>query len=357
MKAAILDQYRQPLRIDDVADPQGGPGAVVVRIEASGVCRTDWHFWNGDWDWLGIRPPVPVILGHEYCGTVVEVGAGVSTLRVGDKVTVPFHEGCGRCPSCMSGYSNRCQKPDYPGGTHSGAFAEFIAVPNAEFNCVPVPESVDPAGAALLGCRYMTAYRAVMRAGAVEAGQSVLVLGVGGMGLAAAQLAMALGANVIAVDPNPAALGKAEEIGVPHVLDPEESDPTAIADLTGGGAHVAIDAICRQETVLTGIRAVRTGGTFVQAGLTTDDLRGSVSIPIDEVTAREISVKGSYGNPRSDYDQLLALVASGRVHPEALVGGRIDLADINTVIKQMTDYSHVGVTVIDSFGRDSQEAK
>jgi D-arabinose 1-dehydrogenase-like Zn-dependent alcohol dehydrogenase len=349
MRAAVLEQYQQPLRVTEQPDPEIGPHDVLVRVQATGICRTDWHMWHGDWEWLGIRPPVPHVMGHEFAGTVESVGSAVESVKIGDRVTVPFHEGCGRCSACTAGRSNQCLAPTFPGGTHTGSFGELVAVLNADFNCIALADAVSFEAGALLGCRCMTAYRAVARHGAVRGGQSVAVLGVGGLGLAAVQIASALGARVVAVDINPAALRKAEELGADVALDAAGGDPGALVEATSGGADVVIDTICRQETITQAVLAARAGGTLVQAGLTTSDLAGNVTLPIDVVTARELVIKGSWGNPRSDYTELLALVESGRVRPQELVERRIDVSEIDSVFEEMSHHTNVGVAIVDRY--------
>src|SRR5215510_950780 len=216
MKAARLVERRRPLELADLPDPAPGAGEAVVQVEAEGICRTDWHVWNGDWDWVGLVPTLPLVMGHELVGTVVAVGAGVSGVRPGDRVTTPFHESCGRCGYCMIGRSNLCDDMQFLGLTHDGGYARYAAIRNADFNCIKLPGSVDALSAAAIGCRYMTAFHAVTRQGRLTAGQWVAVHGAGGIGLSAVQIAAALGGRVIAVDTADAKLEKAQAEGALH---------------------------------------------------------------------------------------------------------------------------------------------
>ena len=200
VKAARLVERRKPLELADLPDPVPGPGEVVVQVEAEGICRTDWHVWNGDWDWVGLTPTLPLVMGHELGGTVVAIGPGVSDVHEGDRVTTPFHESCGRCAYCRSGRSNLCDDMEFLGLTHDGGYAQYAAIRNADFNCIKLPDSIDALSAAAIGCRYMTAFHAVTRQGRLTAGQWVAVHGAGGIGLSAVQIAAALGGRVIAVD-------------------------------------------------------------------------------------------------------------------------------------------------------------
>ena len=165
VKAARLVERRRPLELADLPDPAPGAGEVVIEVEAEGICRTDWHVWNGDWDWVGLAPTLPLVMGHELGGTVVAVGPGVSAVRAGDRVTTPFHESCGRCGYCRGGRSNLCDDMEFLGLTHDGGYAQYAAIRNADFNCIMLPDSIDALSAAAIGCRYMTAFHAVTRQG------------------------------------------------------------------------------------------------------------------------------------------------------------------------------------------------
>ncbi|MCW2606757.1 MAG: Alcohol dehydrogenase GroES domain protein, partial [Frankiales bacterium] len=190
MRALVFEEFGGPLEVREVDAPRPSPGGVVVRVEATGVCRSDWHAWQGH-DPDVVLPHVP---GHELAGVVEEVGAGVVRHRAGDRVTVPFVCACGRCPQCAAGEHQVCPHQTQPGFTHWGSYAELVALEAADVNLVALPEQVDATTAASLGCRYATAFRAVVQQGRVRPGEWVAVHGCGGVGLGAVQVAVAAGA-------------------------------------------------------------------------------------------------------------------------------------------------------------------
>ncbi len=202
MRALVFETFGGPLSVRDVPAPDPAPGGVVVRVGASGICRSDWHAWQGH-DPDVVLPHVP---GHELAGTVAAVGADVRRWRVGDRVTVPFVNACGRCAQCAAGEHQVCTRQTQPGFTHWGSMAEYVALDAADVNLVALPDGLDVATAAALGCRFATAFRAVVQVARVQPGEWVAVHGCGGVGLSAVQVAVAAGAHVVAVDVAPGAL-------------------------------------------------------------------------------------------------------------------------------------------------------
>src|SRR5690625_1099146 len=219
MRAAVVREANKPLVVDDMPDPSPGPDDAVLKVEAAGICRSDWHGWQGDWKWIGLGLELPAILGHEFGGEIVELGANVQGFSVGDRVTAPFHHGCGGCEFCLAGRPNLCAHVSVYGfaGT-DGAYAQYLLVTNARSNLIRLPEGVSSTSAAALGCRYMTGYHAVAR-GRTEPGEWVAVQGAGGVGLSAIQTAVAVGAQVIAVDIADDKLDKARETGAAAVVN------------------------------------------------------------------------------------------------------------------------------------------
>lgn len=189
-------------------DPSCPSDGVLVQVAATGVCRSDWHAWRG-------HDPVqlPIIPGHEFAGVIAAVGADVSGWQVGDRVTTPFVLGCGRCEFCRAGDAQVCPNQEQPGFTLPGSFAQLVAVPRAAANLVRLPDDVSFVAAASLGCRFATAFRALVNHGAVKAGQWVAVHGCGGVGLSAVMIAKAFGAKVVAVDVTADALAAAQRLG------------------------------------------------------------------------------------------------------------------------------------------------
>ncbi|MDT7573422.1 MAG: hypothetical protein QOE05_3596 [Actinomycetota bacterium] len=343
MRALRYDEFRGPLQVVDVAQPSPSPAGVVVRVGATGVCRSDWHGWQGNDPDIAL-PHVP---GHELAGTVEGVGAHVQTWKVGDRVTVPFVCACGTCPRCLAGDQQVCDHQTQPGFTHWGSFAELVALDNADVNLVALPEQMSFATAAALGCRYSTSFRAVVHQGRVRPGEWVAVHGCGGVGLSAIQIATALGARVLAVDVSAGALELATAQGAEGIVDARGLDPAEVAaavqHATDGGAHVSVDALGSGPTCAGSVLSLRPRGRHIQVGL----LPATTVVPMDRVVARELELYGSHGMPAHAYPELLALVADGRLHPERLVTREIGLGEAGEALR--TVGSTPGITVITDF--------
>ena len=212
----------------------------VLRVEANGICLTDYHIWHGGWPWVGIQTPVPIVLGHEYCGVVEEVGAAVQGFKKGDRVVVPFNHSCGICEQCRSGHENVCLDVRFPMFHYTGGYGQYAKVSRAAINLVPLPESISFVDAAGMGCRYMTSWHGVVDQARVTAGEWVVVFGCGGVGLAAVNIASALGASVIAVSRTQSKLDLATELGAVATVNASGDNVAGqIVELTGGGAHVS----------------------------------------------------------------------------------------------------------------------
>ena len=326
-----------------MAAPVAPDGGVVVEVGATGMCRSDWHAWAGHDDLA--FPHVP---GHELAGVVVEVGARVARWRVGDRVTVPFVCGCGRCAWCRAGEAQVCIDQQQPGFTHWGSFAERVALHAADTNLVAVPESVDLATAASLGCRFATAYRALRHRARLTGDEWVTVVGAGGVGLSAVMVARALGARVVAVDRNPAALEVAAELGAEHTLLAREGVdvPAVVVDLTAGGSHVAVDAVGSEQTCADAIHSLRRRGRHVQVGLL-PAVTGHPRLPMDRVVAWELDVLGSHGMAAADYPEMLALIADGSLQPQRLVRRTIGLAEAADLLPGLDSADLAGMTMVD----------
>ncbi len=346
MQAILYDNFREPLRIQSVPDPIPSPQGVVLRVEATGLCRSDWHGWMGhDPD---ITPPhVP---GHELAGVIVEKGTNVSRWQVGDRVTLPFVGGCGHCPECLSGNHQVCDNQFQPGFTHWGAFAQFVAIEYADINLVRLPDSLDFATAASLGCRFSTAFRAIVAQGQVSGGEYVAVHGCGGVGLSAIMIAHALGANVIAIDINPEQLKLAIALGAMATINASEVDKPveAIRQLSQGGVQVSIDALGSQETCFNSISNLRKRGKHIQVGLMVGDHRHP-AIPMDRVVAHELEILGSHGMQAYEYPRMLDMIKKGLLKPDKLIGRTIGLEEAISALPKMNTYQGAGVTIIDQF--------
>jgi len=353
MRAAVLSSYGDPLTIRDIDAPEPGPDGAVVAVEACGICRSDWHAWQGHGEWADDDVPLGQVLGHEPAGRVVETGERVGAVEAGDRVVIPFNLGDGTCRYCQNGHGNVCQdgatlgfEPDTP-----GAFAERVAVPAAEYNLVALPDRVTFEAAAALGCRYVTAFHALVHRAALSAGDRVAVHGCGGLGLAAVQIAAAFGASVVAVDIREKPLAMAREVGAVETVDAGavEDVPAAVRAATDGGVHVSVDALGRAETCQNSVRSLRPRGSHVQVGLTTDAERGEIALPTDWLTRWDIDVLGSRGMPPSKYDELLGPVADGTLDPGALVTRRVTLDDVSDRLTAMSDYGTEGIEVVTEF--------
>ena len=342
MRAVVYDTIGGTPAVLDVPVPAAPDGGVVVRVQATGLCRSDWHAWAGH-DEIAL-PHVP---GHELAGVVAEVGAGVENWTVGDRVTVPFVCGCGTCEWCLRGEAQVCPDQQQPGFTHWGSFAEYVALHAADTNLVAIPESVSFAAAASLGCRFATAYRGLAGRARVATGEWVAVVGAGGVGLSTVMIATALGARVVAIDRNPAALDVARSLGADHVVEADGRDiPAAVHELTGGGAHVAVDAVGSEQTCADGIHSLRRRGRHVQIGLL-PPVEGHPRVPMARVIAWELDLLGSHGMAAVDYPGMLALIESGALRPDRLIERVVALEEAARMLPTFDRATPAGMTLID----------
>ncbi|MFC4449074.1 zinc-dependent alcohol dehydrogenase family protein [Halorussus aquaticus] len=353
MRAAVLREYGEPLEIEDVDRPEPDPDGVVIETDACGICRSDWHAWQGDWDWIGAKPPKGQILGHEPAGRVVEVGEDVTRLSEGDSVAVPFNLSDGTCPECLAGHSNVCENllPLGFAEAAQGAFAEEVHVPAADQNAVALPDGVSPVAMAGLGCRFVTAFHGLVHRADVDAGDWVAVHGCGGVGLSAVHIADAIGANVVAVDLTDEKLAKAEELGADATVNAAETDDVAraVKGLTDGGAHVSVDALGIAETCRNSVGSLRRRGQHVQIGLTSEEERGTVELPTDAMVMQEAEFIGSFGMQPPRYGEIFRMVEAGTLDPSAVVSETVTLDDVPDRLAAMTDYETMGIPVVDEF--------
>ncbi len=347
MKAVIYKAFKEPPAIEQVADPVAVNGGVVLKVMASGVCRSDWHGWQGHDPDIEL-PHVP---GHELAGVVETVGEGVSKWKVGDRVTVPFVGGCGACPQCDSGNQQVCDHQFQPGFTHWGSFAEYVSIHYADVNLVGLPEDMDYSTAASLGCRFATSFRALVDQGRVSADQWVAVHGCGGVGLSAIMIARALGANVVAVDIADDNLALARSLGAVASVNANSvaNVAEAVRELTDGGAHVSVDAIGNAEVCFNSIDSLRKRGRHIQIGLLVDE-GGEVRVPMAKVLANELEILGSHGMQAYRYTEMLAMITAGDLSPEKLIGRTIKLEESIAALTSMNEFNTTGVTVITEFG-------
>jgi D-arabinose 1-dehydrogenase-like Zn-dependent alcohol dehydrogenase len=342
MRAVIFDALKARPEVREVPDPTPPPGGVVVRVAATGMCRSDWHGWAGH-DEITL-PHVP---GHELAGVIVEADAAVSRWKPGDRVTVPFVCGCGLCEWCRTGQAQVCPDQQQPGFTHWGSWAGLVALHAADTNLVALPEQVGFASAASLGCRFATAYRALAGRANVKEGEWVTVVGAGGVGLSAVMIARARGARVIAVDRNPEALAVAADLGAEHTLLTGGTDvPAAVAELTGGGSHVSVDAVGSEQACSDAILGLRRRGRHVQVGLL-PPVDGHPRVPMARVIGWELDVLGSHGMAAADYPDMMALIEQGLLRPQRLVERTIGLEEAATLLPGFDRATVAGMTMVD----------
>ncbi|HET7875793.1 MAG TPA: zinc-binding dehydrogenase [Methylomirabilota bacterium] len=344
MKAAILEQVGGPLVVEDIPEPKPRHGEVLVRVAACGVCHTDLHVVKGE-----VKFPLPCVLGHEISGTIEEVGAGVAGLKTGDRVVGSFIMACGRCVHCVRGRDDLCEtffalnrlkgalydgetrlhrKNGTPLAMYSMAgLAEYAVTPAT--GIFPIPDGMSLHGACILGCAIPTAYGAVRHQAELEPGQTVAVIGVGGVGSNIIQIARAFGAiEVIAVDIRDEKLEAARKLGATQVVNASREDPAAqVRALTGDqGVDAAFEALGRPETVLSAFNMVRDGGRVVVVGIAA----GTAAVPIEitRLVRRSIRLIGSYGaRMRADVPDLIRLVSSGRLDLASPITRRYRLDD------------------------------
>ena len=342
MRAVVFDAVRSQPEVREVPEPHVPADGVLVQVSATGMCRSDWHAWAGHDDIA--FPHVP---GHELAGVVAAVGPRVTRWQVGDRVTVPFVCGCGRCEWCLSGNAQVCPDQQQPGFTHWGSFAEVVALHAADVNLVALPDDVDFATAASLGCRFATAFRALVGRARVREGEWVTVVGAGGVGLSTVMIARAHGARVIAVDRNPEALALAREVGAEHALLADGADiPVAVAALTDGGSHVSVDAVGSEQTLADAIHSLRRRGRHVQIGLL-PPVDGHPRVPMDRVIGWELDLLGSHGMAAADYPAMMALIGDGRLTPQLLIERTIGLEEAAALLPSFDRATVAGMTMVD----------
>ncbi len=348
MRALTYEAFQRPLRVVDVPEPQAPPGAAVVRVLATGLCRSDWHGWMGHDTDIQTFPHIP---GHEFAGEVLAVGDGVPAEWLGRQVTAPFVFACGACATCRAGNGQVCPAQRQPGFSDPGSFAEQVVVFAATTNLIALPPGLSPALAAALGCRVATAYRAVTARGRVTSDDTVLVFGCGGVGLAAIEIAAGRGARVCAIDLDAGARDLAQRHGAEHAVDAAQPEPDLIAELvewSGGGAAVAVDAIGSPTSCRAGILALGRRGRHVQVGLL-PPAAGDPRVPMDRVIAWELDLLGSHGMAAADYPPLLADVAAGRLDLAGLLAADppMGLAEAGPALAALADTPSRGIRLID----------
>jgi alcohol dehydrogenase len=343
MKAVTYHQFGGPISTETLPDPSPHADGAVIRVEATGLCRSDWHGWRGHDPDIRQFPHVP---GHEFAGVVVAVGSEVNRAFIGQRVTIPFVAGCGACFECQRGNQHICDFQFQPGFNGWGSFAEYVAVRYADENLVPLPENISSVAVAALGCRVATSYRAVAVQGAVRQGEWVAVHGCGGAGLSAVMVARALGARVISVDIRNEPLALAKRLGADMVLNARQVEdiPAAIHDLTGRGADLSLDTLGSATTLSNSVLSLRKQGRHIQVGHLTDQETLPAAL-VRRIIGWELEMKGSHGLQTHAYPELFHLIQSGALDPTLLVQRTTTLDDAPAAFESLDEYRSCGVTI------------
>ena len=342
MRAAVVRDFNEDLSIETVDDPTCPDNGVVMEVASCGVCRSDYHGWTGG------HPKVQngSILGHEYCGTVVEAGAHAQH-KVGDRLIAPFILGCGSCLACHTGASNTCANQIVPGFGAPGAYAEYVAVP-FDHNLVHLPETLSPALAAGLGCRVTTAWHALTDRADVKAGEWVAIHGTGGIGLSALLLAKMLGAQVVVVDIVEEKLTHAKQHGADATVNAATTDTAeAIREITGGGAQVSIEALGIEVTTNASVDCLAILGRHVQVGMPAGS--GMMEINMRAIYSKQLAFFGTRGMPSWKYPSLLGMIERGEVDISPMVAREIPLSGASAELRAMRGPTPPGTAVITDF--------
>lgn len=346
MKAICYHSFKGAITLEEVPYPKLKDDGVIIKVMATGICRSDWHGWQGHDKDIQL-PHVP---GHELAGVIEEVGKNIKNFQKGDRVTLPFVCGCGTCSECNSGNHQVCEQQFQPGFTAWGSFAEYVAIDYANINLVRLPDSMSFETAASLGCRFITSFRALVHQAKLKKGEWVAIHGCGGVGLSAIMIAKALGAHVIATDISDEKLAFATAIGADLTINAAKNSEviTEIKRRSKGGAHVSLDALGSKITCHNSISCLRTRGRHIQVGLMAGSDH-SPEIPMEKVIAQELEIKGSHGMQAYEYPTMLEMIASGKLQPKKLIGKTVSLKEAINELKKMNDFKGIGVTVINEF--------
>ena len=342
MKAIYFETFGGDLSIIETPKPDPTETGAVIRVQATGLCRSDWHAWMGH-DSDIVLPHIP---GHEFSGIVESVGKSVRKVAVGDRVVVPFVCGCGICEYCRSGNAQVCPNQTQPGFTHFGSFAQFVAISGADFNVVKLPNEISFETGASLGCRFATSFRALTKRANIQPGETVAIFGCGGIGLSAIMIAKALGALVIAVDISGSALLKAHELGADYLINSSEVDAIhQIQVITQDGVDISVDALGSEEIASTAILSLKRRGRHLQLGLL-PSASGRSAIPMARVIAYELDLLGGHGMAAQDYPEMLELIVSGKLKPDSLIESVVSLEEGALALENFASNKSAGITII-----------
>jgi len=336
MRAAVVTAFGKPLELVDIAVPTPKAGEILVKTEACGVCHTDLHAANGD---RPSRPMLPFVPGHEAIGIVVGLGAGVTNVKEGNRVGVPWlYSACGHCEYCLSAWETVCPDAQFGGYTRNGGFADYvIADPNY---VARIPHGLAPAEAAPLICAGITTYKGIKEAN-VRPGEWIAISGVGGLGHLAIQYAKAMGLSVCAIDVDDGKLAHAKRLGAEVTIDARNGDPaTAVVKATGGGAHGVLITAPSLDAFKHGVGMTRRRGTCVLVGLPPGDF----PVTLFDVVVKCLTIRGSFAGTREDMAESLAFAAAGKVKADIELQ---PLSSINDVFARLADGDVASRVVLD----------
>ncbi|WP_153730582.1 alcohol dehydrogenase AdhP [Sporosarcina obsidiansis] len=323
MKAAIVREFQTELKIEELAKPTPGSGQALVKLEACGVCHTDLHAINGDWP---VKPKLPLIPGHEGVGIVEAVGPNVTSVKVGDRVGIPWlYSACGECDYCLEGKETLCHNQENGGYSVDGGYAEYCLA--AADYVAKIPENLSSVEAAPILCAGVTTYKALKVSGA-KPGDWVAIYGIGGLGHVALQYAKAMGFNVVAVDIADEKLELAKKLGADITINGMKEDPAEAIQEQVAGVQAAISVAVSKVPFEQAYRSVKRGGTLVAVGLPHEEL----PIPIFNTVLNGVTVKGSIVGTRIDMKEALDFAARGKVKAQIETA---PLSEVNTVLDKM----------------------
>lgn len=323
MKAAVVHDFAKPLALEEVPIPTPGPGQVLIRVVASGVCHTDLHAAKGDWP---VKPKLPFIPGHEGVGYVAALGPGVTALKEGDRVGVPWlHNACGECEYCITGWETLCPHQQNTGYSVDGGFAEYVLAPAAYVGRIPA--GLDFISAAPILCAGVTTYKGIKETD-TRPGQWIVISGIGGLGHVAVQYAKAMGLHVAAVDIADEKLALARQLGADLTVNAATQDAAAVIQREIGGAHGVLVTAVSVPAFQQALGMTRRGGTVSLVGLPP----GEFPTPIFDVVLKRITIRGSIVGTRKDLEEALQFAAEGAVKPTVELQ---PLDAINTVFERL----------------------
>ena len=325
MRAAVLHAFKKPLEFEDVPRPVLNEGELLIQVEACGVCHSDLHVADGDWAQFTAITKLPLILGHEIAGRVVERGSAVKGFQTGDRAGVPWiYWTCGECEFCREGNENLCLRQKITGLTVDGGFADFVKVPAS--HAIRIPEGLSITDAAPLFCAGVTVYRALRQA-KISVGQRLAIFGIGGLGHVAVQIGKELGAEVIAIDMAEAKLQLAESLGASNCMNAASTN-VAKELRAKGGVHVALVTSAAKAAYDTAFACLRPTGILLAVGLPSEN----ICFPPIMMAAKEVRIQASAVGTRKDLSEVLALAAKGKIRCHVATR---PLSEVNVVMEQL----------------------